>query len=245
MPGGLHAIEEPSRPGEAAAWWTDRRRRLQFALAQRDELFADLYRRAIDALGEQPVTQGSLVIAGHCIRDLVNGLPDVLTDVDAVPAYSDMSKPTRELSDAWAAHEDILGPADPEEGVPDDDPPPDARMTVPTVVVRTVRKVVIATRAGATNSRRRHSALVLGRVELGQDPTVMLFRDSVRVFERLRHPQRGREIEVTDDTMSRVMRSLEIIEGALEARMGSFFATVEDLLDVIEAANERDGADDR
>lgn len=184
------------------------------------------------------------MIAGHCIRDVVNGLPDVLTDVEAVPAYIDVGKPTRALSKVWASHEDILGPADPEGADPQDpDPPPDGRVTVPTVVIHAVRRVVIATRAGATNSRRRHSALVLGRVELGHDPTVKLFRDSVRVFERLRHPQRGREISVTDDTVPKALAALEVIEGALEGRMGSFFATVEDLLDVIEAANERDGVE--
>jgi hypothetical protein len=36
---------------------------------------------------------------------------------------------------------------------------------------------------------------------------------------------------------------LEIIEGALEGRMGNFFATVEDLMDLLDAANERDGVD--
>jgi hypothetical protein len=226
--------------------WTDRRRRLQAALNQRDELFADLYRRALDALSERPLTRGSLVIAGHCIRDLINGLPDVLPDVE-VPPYSDMTKPTRELSDVWAAHEDMLGPADPRDRVTldaeDSELSPDARMTVPTVVVRAAARVVVATRNSAKNSHHRHSALVLGRVDLGADPTVKVFRDSARVFEQLRHPQRGREVSVTDDTVTRVRRALEVIEGALEARMGSFFATVEDLLDVLEAANKRDGAD--
>jgi hypothetical protein len=162
-----------------------------------------------------------------------------------VPAYSDIGKPTRALSDVWASHEGILGAADPDDvDAQDADPPPDARVTVPTIVIRAAQRVVVATRAGANNSRRRHSALVLRRVELGHDPTVKLFRDSVRVFERFRHPQRGREISVTDDTVPKALAALEVIEGALEGRMGSFFATVEDLLDVIEAANERDGVEE-
>jgi hypothetical protein len=221
--------------------WTTRRRRLQGALAQRDELFADLYGRAIDALDEQPLRRGSLVIAGHCIRDLVNGLPDVLADVESVPAYSDMTKPSRDLSDAWAKHEDILGSVDLEEGsLLGDGPAPDVRVTVPSAIVRAARRVVAASRAADFNARRRHSALVLGRVEVRQDPTVKVFRENVAVFERLRHPQRGREVVIAGDTLPRLLRSLEIIEGALEGRMGSFFATVEDLMDVLEAANERE-----
>jgi hypothetical protein len=213
-------------------------------LAQREELFADLYGRAIDALGERPLNRGSLVIAGHCIRDLVNGLPDVLTDVDSLPAYSDMTTPARELSQVWAQHEDVLGSVDTDGNHASDvNRDSDARMTVPTVVVRAARSVVVASRAGDLNARRRHSALVLGRSEVRQDPTVKVFRDSVRIFERLRHPQRGREITVTEGTLPKLLRALEIIEGALEGRMGNFFATVEDLMDLLDAANERDGVD--
>jgi hypothetical protein len=78
MGSGQEPLSGPAGPGVGGGRWTDRRRRLQAALGQRDELFADLYGRAIDALSERPVTRGSLVIAGHCIRDVVNGLPDVL-----------------------------------------------------------------------------------------------------------------------------------------------------------------------
>ena len=205
---------------------------------------ADLYRRAIDALSERPLKRGSLVIAGRCIRDLVNGLPDVLTDVDSLPAYSDMTTPTRELSQVWAQHEDVLGSVDTDGNQASDvNRDSDPRMTVPTVVVRAARSVVVASLAGDLNARRRHSALVLGRSEVRQDPTVKVFRDSVRIFERLRHPQRGREITVTAETLPKLLRALEIIEGALEGRMGNFFATVEDLMDLLDAANERDGVD--
>lgn len=241
MTSGRAGISENALPGSTEELWNARRRRLQAALAQRDELFADLYRRAIDALGEQPLRRGSLVIAGHCIRDLVNGLPDVLTDVDSVPAYSDISAPARELSDTWALHEDVLGPAggDADPGR-DGHSGPEARVTIPTVIFGAARRVVEASRAAGLNRRRRHSALVLGRIEVRHDPTVNVFRDSVAVFERLRHPQRGRDVQVAEETGPLLVRALETIEGALEARMGRFFTTVEDLMDVLEAANTRD-----
>lgn len=241
MNSGRAGLGEQLIPGSNKGLWNARRRRLQAALAQRDELCADLYRRAIDALGEQPLRPGSLVIAGHCIRDLVNGLPDALTDVDFVPAYSDISAPARELSDAWALHEDVLGRADVAADITRDSlPSPDARVTIPTVIFGAARRVVDASRAAGLNRRRRHSALVLGRIEVRQDPTVNVFRDSVATFERLRHPQRGRDVQVSVETGPVLFRALEIIEGALEARMGRFFTTVEDLMDVLEAANTRD-----
>jgi hypothetical protein len=244
MTSGDAAIGEPNGLNADEGVWNARRRRLQAALAQRDELFADLYRRAIDALGERPLRPGSLVVAGHCIRDLVNGLPDVLTDVDSVPAYSDMTAPARELTDVWAQHEDVLGSVDGDgHETSEVNRGSEARVTVPIVVVRAAHNLVVASRAGELNARRRHSALVLGRVEVRQDPTVKVFRDSVDTFERLRHPQRGRRIAVAAETLPRVVRALEVIEGALEGRMGNFFATVEDLMDLLDAANEREGVD--
>lgn len=48
------------------------------------------------------------------------------------------------------------------------------RMTVPVSIVEAARRVASATHAGSMNARRRHSALVLGRVETREDATVNL-----------------------------------------------------------------------
>lgn len=186
---------EESALSEATGWggdnslWNGRRRRLQAAIACVDELYADLYRRAIDALSEQKLTPGAVVVAGHCIRNLVNGLPDALADVEAVPAYSDLAEPARQLASVWTEHQDVLGSAAVEDPASnEEESSSDGRATVPKVVIVAARKVVVASIAARGNSRRRHSALVLGRVEAGQDPTVKLFSESVRAFEKVRHP---------------------------------------------------------
>jgi hypothetical protein len=236
------AIGEPIGSPAQSSLWTNRRLRLRAALSQHDELFADLYGRAIDALSEQPRTRGSLVVAGHCMRDLINGLPDVLADVEGVLEYSDLTGPARELSEVWERNEGVLGRADSAmESEAQSETTVDARMTVPTALVEAARKVVLANHRAAMNNLRRQSALVLGRVEVRNDPTVKLFRDSVRVFEKLRHPQRGREVRLEDS--DKIERALEIIESALVGRLGSFFETVQDLQDVLDAANERVGED--
>ncbi len=83
---------------------------------------------------------------------------------------------------------------------------------------------------------------MLGRMEVRQDPTVRVFQESVTVFEQVRHPQRGREVDL-EKVVSQVDEALEVIERALETRLGSFFQTVEDLMDVLAAANERTDGD--
>lgn len=110
---GPIAIPDGSGAPESSVpqtFWNEERVRLLEALRRRSELFDDLYRRAIDALSEDPpVTHGAFVVAAHCIRDLVNALPDVLDDVDALPARSDTSIPAQLLVQEWQVHQDAVG----------------------------------------------------------------------------------------------------------------------------------------
>jgi len=222
----------------AGELWADRRWRLFDAIAQQrgGALYADLYKRSVDALNEG--THGGLVVAAHCIRDMVNGLPDVITDAGEVPPHKDISRPASDLATTWNSFPNELGPvgtpvnaASPTDGAT-------PRLTVPAALVEAARKVAETSLTATENGRRRRSALVLGRLEARQDATVRLFQDCVMEFERLRHPQRGREINV-EDALVRARRALLVIEATLEARLGQFFETVEDLMDVINAANER------
>jgi hypothetical protein len=224
--------------------WNARRWGLFDALTQQSDLFADLYRRTIDALSERPLTHGALVVAGHCIRDLVNGLPDVMTDAGSVPPYVNPSKPAQTLATVWQRYPDLLGAID----IPIVAPPArgeevEPLMSVPVAVAEAARRVAEASLAGTYNSRRRRSALVLGRMDVkAEDATVRLFQKSVDVFEEARHPQRGRDLNV-EESIKRVDHALGVIEAALEARIGSFFRTLEDLTDVLDAANERSQGD--
>ena len=218
--------------------WDARRWRLFEALGRQNELFADMYRRGISALNERPLTPGGIIVAGHCFRDLANGLPDVMTDVGEIPPYADTSSPARELTKIWENHEARLGPIQiPIQSVaaPQD---PDPVMAVPVVMVEAARKVVLATSTATENRRRRRSALVLGRQETRRDATVELFHSSVQVFENVRHPQRGREFDL-EKAIAKVNKALPVIESILEARLGDFFESVESMLDVINAANQR------
>ena len=90
--------------------WTPRRVQLAGALTNRNELFGDLYRRGIEALNERPLTAGAVVLAGHCFRDLVNGLPDVIGDAGEIPARVEISPLAQELVRVWETFQDLLGP---------------------------------------------------------------------------------------------------------------------------------------
>lgn len=231
------AVPEPKSVA-VGELWDARRFRLFNALARQSPLFADMYRRGIDALNERPLTPGAIIIAGHCFRDLANGLPDVMTDVGEMPRYADTSTPAQALTKVWETHEARLGPINTPirpDSAPQD---PDPVMAVPVVMVEAARRVVQVTSTATENRRRRRSALVLGRQETRRDATVELFHSSVRIFENVRHPQRGREFEL-EKTIAKIDMALPVIESALEARLGDIFESVESMLDVISAANQR------
>ncbi|WP_133058905.1 MULTISPECIES: hypothetical protein [unclassified Nocardioides] len=63
--------------------WNARREALHAVLAAQDALVGGLYCRAVNGLGERPLTPDALVVTAHAIRELVNRLPKVL---DLIPA---------------------------------------------------------------------------------------------------------------------------------------------------------------
>lgn len=225
--------------------WTFDRRQLQAAIAEKDRLLADLYGRAIDSLSERPITAVALVIAGHCIRDLVNGLADALTEKGVIPKYENVGKPAQELSDQWAKHETRLEHF----ALPiseDGETTPEASTSVPWGLFVAASRVVVGSRLASGNSRRRYAALILGRIEADgeKDPTVTLFKKCVDTFEKKRHPSRDREVVVDDTALAELQQALQTIESVLEGRLGSFLEALEDVFDVIDAANRREDIDE-
>jgi hypothetical protein len=222
--------------------WTYERRELQDAIGRTSRLYADLYGRAIDALSEQTITPGALVIAGHCIRDLVNGLSEAVAADGLIPKYEDIVKHTKALSGEWQKYRDVLDPITAFEGGHDESAS-DALTPVPRSLILAARDVVLASRKGTANARRRYAALILGRIEGDdeKDPTVTLFKKSVDEFEKRRHPGRDREVSVEDGSVAQLLQSLERIENVMEGRLGFFSEALEDVMDVLDVANRREG----
>jgi len=241
--------ESPAAPLSVAVGdlWTPKREQLYEALAHRPEcaLLADLYRRGIAALNERPLEAGAVVIAGHCFRDLVNALPDVIGDAGPIPKRVEVSPPAQALVKVWETYQDRLGPLHSPILTEAHDGGPEPVVTVPVALLEAARTVAAASQAGSENSRRRRSALALGRQETRPDATVKVFSDSVSLFEKVRHPARGRTFDL-EKAIDRISTALPVLEATLEARLGRFFASIEDLMDVLSAANQRTeaGGDD-
>ena len=94
-------------------------------------------------------------------------------------------------------------------------------------------------RAGSASNWTLRSALVLGRTDVDSDPTVKAVARSVEKFEKVRHPQ-GDTTAWLEIEAERVCTAIEVVENALEARLGSFFGVVDLLKEILDRANATD-----
>lgn len=76
---------------------TSRRNDLSHRLHRLDRRLGDLYDHAIAELSAAEYSTVRLLIAGHCMRELVNNLPEALADVGDLPPWSDTRGPEKVL----------------------------------------------------------------------------------------------------------------------------------------------------
>jgi hypothetical protein len=230
-----------ARTADAAGLWDQRRRDLLDALIEVNDTVGAVYRTAVDALSRRPGDKASLVVASHCVREIANALPDVLGDVDELPPYSNTGTAAQRLEKAWSDHADHLG--DPDIPLSSSGASQEGSVntvSVPAPVLESARLVVVAARAGRDNGQLRRSALVLGRLEKGQDPSVALFKKSFDFFMKFAHLNGALAKELPED--EEVLRHLKIFEDVVLSRVGRFFATAEEIFDILAAANTRSGS---
>jgi hypothetical protein len=243
MPAGEASQDSPSLRDRTGSVWTDRRRGLQAAIAEVSGLYAELYGRAVDALSEPNITVAALVVAGHCIRDVVTGLSDKVAELGQIPPQASLKEPARGLADVWDEHLDQLSAISGANDGSSPNPAAGDSVMVPRALVVAARAVAAASRKGNLNMRQRCSLLVMGHIDGVDDPTVGLFFASFDLFEKCRHPSRTREVIVDGDKLAKLEEALQTIESGLEGSVGSFFDALDDIQDVLRAANEREQPD--
>lgn len=209
--------------------WDDRRRALASVLNRQDSTSAELYSRALEALGEVPLTDVALVVASHCLRELVNRLPRVLGDTLAAGTLS-LTEAAGGLADAWADHGGTVCQAvEAGESVPADGL---------SAVLPHVGGVVEAFHSGRSSAMARRSMLAVGSPAEINNPTVRRLKQATDAFERYRHPQRS--TEGWPSTIEPLTEHLRVIEYAIEGRIGSFFDVAHDLRVLLLEANALD-----
>lgn len=205
--------------------WDTRRERLCADLRSQDSVCGGLYRRAIDTMSSDPLTEIDLMVTAQAMRELVNRFPRVTGTVELQPGRSTRDD-VKKFTEVWEAH---CGKA---EAAKDED----SVVGVPRPVIAAAQQLVANFRDGNASNWRLRSALVLGRTDVDSDPAVKEVARAIENFERVRHPQ-GDTAAWLETEADRVLAGIEVVENALEARLGSFFGVVDQLNEVLDRAN--------
>jgi hypothetical protein len=223
-------------PGELDVY-NAARKELSEQLHRLDPVTACLYDRVLATLADHPVTVDRLLIICHCLREMVNNLPEAFGDVEDLPAWSDMSAPAADLVRTWNEH---MGPAS-EYVRPqfrsDDPTSAPLLVSVNADLIIAANGVVQASELASGNARKRHSAVVLGRIETGTDATVATYQGAVKFFTSRAHLNKidPSKLPSTDKLLS----EFAIIEAALRGRLANFFDIASELASLQAAANRK------
>jgi hypothetical protein len=205
----------------------ERQTRVAQALKDRSPKLASMYRAALAAL-QAPVALGAetarVSLVCHCMRELMNGLPAVMTD-GAIPRPSPSSVAmTERLPGLLAQHPDLDLAAD-QDLVP-----------VPKAVARAVSDLIGTVANEQGRNRRNAAELVTGGPDT-KHPAIKHWSHAHRFFLGWTHIDRNhsqdRELP-TDDVL---LANIRVVEDVIEVRTAQFFENVHSLQDLLAEAN--------
>jgi hypothetical protein len=207
--------------------WTDTRREIEAHLREKDSDAGDLYRTAIDGL-TQPLTHASLMVIGHCVRELIKVLPVIL----GYPLIerADSSRSARELHRHWVAAELPLTP----DGSIDN-----AMVSVPGAVYSAARDVANAGANGAQNSRELTALIVTGQRGDAATASVARVHKSIEFFRQVTHARDYTKPPGPLPIMAKVGQELAIIDEALINRLANLADRAKSVRDLLAAANRK------
>jgi hypothetical protein len=213
---------------------------------------AGLYRQGVLALSSKPQPgdeRARLAVVGHCFRELMNNLPDVLEDV---PQFNASRRGEEDAARRAIVelYDEIYGIAEePPVAVEDKAPDQLELVTVQRRLLVAVETMAVFFRIGQRHLSERDSAVVAGRVDVNT-PGMKPWRDARRFFTRYSHfdrqnGSRAKEAEVPRD--DQVLAHLEAVEAILRTRLQPFFDSlgeIDDLLAVANATEKEAGSDE-
>jgi hypothetical protein len=205
---------------------------------------AGLYRRLIRLVDEDPQADESLArasLVGHCVRELMNRLPDVLADVPDMldPVSPKTSQLLRQLQVLSEKHSDVLAKVtdltngDSGEGI--------ELIPIPRPLYESLRRIIHAAEQETGRAQER-DAVVVARARTASGPAYERWRAARKFFMDFTHldnhvGQDDRAIP-TDE---QILEHLEAIEATLAIRLTKFFDNRRLLDDFLAEANRPAG----
>lgn len=203
------------------------------ALASRSAKLAGMYRAALSAFAEQATAgceSARVSVVCHCMREIVNGLPGVMTDL-AIPRPAPNSDALKwRLPELLAAHPDLDLGAD-QDLVP-----------VPKEVAQAFLALIRTSTQEAGRNRSNAAALLTDGTD-PQHPVVAQWTLAQRFFLGWTHLDRNHEHERALPSNEELLANIRVVEDVIEVRSALFFENVHALEDLLRAANAEDGGE--
>jgi hypothetical protein len=227
---------------DTATLWNQDRQSLHGLIGEVDPALAGLYRQAILLMDSQPMPgddKARLSLVSHCVRELMNNLPDALGDVKDFPA--------NRRGDEEKARADLIAAVEMLEGMPRDQPveagsPLDkpGKVTVPADFLDAAVNFAGVFKDGETRVRLRDSAALLGYIDR-YHPALKPWKAARDFFMSFAHLDRHKSDRPGGHglpTDERVMAHIAIIEASMRVRLGAFFDSLNEVRALAGQANE-------
>lgn len=205
----------------------ERRTGVAKALHDRSPKLASMYEASLAAL-EAPAAPGGetarISVICHCMREVMNGLPAVLTD-SAIPRPDPSSQAlTTRLPGVLAKHPDL-------ELAVDQDLVP-----VPKVVAQAFSELIGTVAREQGRNRRNAAELVTGGADINH-PAIKHWAEAQQFFLGWTHIDRNHSQDRPPPSDDDLLANIRVVEDVIEVRSRVFFENLNSLQDLLAEAN--------
>ena len=208
----------------------ERQSRVIEALENRSTRLAGTYKTALDMVASEPrpgCESARISVICHCMRELMLGLPDVMSDSDSTVRRPDKSSASwlKELPGLLANHPDTDLTLD-QDLVP-----------VPRAVARALSSLIGAATQEEGRNRANTAALLTGGSDANH-PVIKQWMDAYQFFVGWAHLDRDHERERSLPNDQKLAENMKVVEDVIEVRTALFFANLHALHDLLDEIND-------
>lgn len=205
----------------------ERQSRVAEMLHDRSPKLASMYRAALSSLGAPAAPGGEtarISVICHGMREIMNGLPAVMTD-SATPRPTPSSGAlTNKLSGLLSRHPDLDLAAD-QDLVP-----------VPKAVAREFLELISTVNSEHGRNRRNAAELVTGGFDT-EHPAIRHWTEAQNFFLGWTHLDRNHSDDRDLPTDEHLLENIRVVEDVIEVRSALFFDNLRSLGDLLAEAN--------